>query len=184
MEHAQTQGRHSVRVLALLGSCALLACLVAVGRSAAAQPPRRLLLYSVAEQEQFINHQDDRIRGAGKNPFGNFSDVLPATKVGSGPYPGDDALFSFNLYTDPSLRTSAGSAVFSCQYNFDANAFCTAYFHLADGGTLVANGAFNFRANAFTLEVIGGSGAYIGAGGVLDERAGAHHTQRLSFALS
>jgi hypothetical protein len=34
--------------------------------------PTRLTLYSVASAEQFLNHMDDRQRGHGNNPFGNF----------------------------------------------------------------------------------------------------------------
>jgi hypothetical protein len=149
----------------------------------AATVTRRVTLYSVAEQEQFINHQDDRIRGAGKNPFGNFRDIAPSTKTAAGPFPGDVALFSFNLYADSSLKRRVGSAQFTCLYNFNKNAFCDATFQLTAGGTLVAGGSFNFNVSAFSLAVTGGDGPYLGVKGTLEEAPSANNAQRLVFSL-
>lgn len=150
----------------------------------ATQTTHRLILYSVAEQEQFINHQDDRIRGAGKNPFGNFRDIAPTTKSATGPFPGDVALFSFNLYADSALKRRVGTAQFTCLYNFNKNAFCDATFQLTAGGTLVAGGTFNFNVAAFSLAVTGGDGPYLGVKGTLEEAPSTANAQRLVFTLS
>ena len=40
----------------------------------------RLTLFSVAAQQQFLNHTDDRQRGHGTNPFGNFKAATATTK--------------------------------------------------------------------------------------------------------
>ena len=120
-------------------STASLATGGSVPRAGASPRSERLVLYSVAEQEQFINNADDRTRGGGNNPFGNNKDVTPTSnKATNGPFPGDEAIFSFNLYTSSSLRTRAGTAIFTCQYNYDKNAFCDAAFQLSNGATLIA----------------------------------------------
>jgi hypothetical protein len=151
---------------------------------AAESGPRRMTLYSVTEQEQFVNNQDDRARGEGHNPFGAYSDVSPAVaKPKGGPFPGDEALFSFNVYKNPDLRIRAGTAVFTCQYNFAKNAFCDVSFRLNDGGTLIAEGAFNFDASSFTLAITGGYGKYTDASGELVASPSSNHAQRLSFML-
>ncbi len=63
---------------------------------------------------------DSLQRGEGNNPFGNYKDLEPlANKNATGPFPGDEALFSFNLYTNGSLETRAGTAIFTCQYNLN-----------------------------------------------------------------
>jgi hypothetical protein len=134
-------------------------------------------------QEQFVNNADDRTRGIGNNPFGNFNDSAPVTKTGSGPFPGDEALFSFNLYTNVDRKTKAGSAIFRCYYNFSKNAFCDVSFQLTGKGTLTAVGAFNFNATQFNLAVTGGYGGYANARGVVAESPGAKHSQRLAFVL-
>ncbi len=165
-------------------STAPLATIGAVRPAEASQRPEKLILYSVAEQEQFINNADDRTRGGGNNPFGNNKDVTPTSnKATNGPFPGDEAIFSFNLYTSSNLRTRAGSAIFTCQYNYDKNAFCDAAFHLNNGGTLVGAGAFNFNAAEFTFAVTGSYGTYADKTGTLEETPSAHHAERLVFVL-
>jgi hypothetical protein len=150
----------------------------------AASGQQRLTLYSITEQEQFVNNQDDRARGEGHNPFGAYSDVSPAvTKPKGGPFPGDEALFSFNVYRSADLKTRAGSAVFTCQYNFGKNAFCDVSFQLVNGGTLIAEGAFNFDAARFTLAITGGYGRYSDVTGEVVATPSAHHAQRLNFQL-
>ena len=59
-----------------------------------------LTLYSVGVAEQFLNHSDDRARGEGNNPFGNFTDVTAvAQATGNGPFPlGDQAIYQFDVY--------------------------------------------------------------------------------------
>ena len=154
------------------------------GSAAAAARVQKLTLYSVAQQEQYVDNSDSLTLGEGDNPFGSFKDVSGVTnKQSHGPFPGDMAVFSFNLYTNASLRTRAGSAIFTCQYNFSKNAFCDASFELKNGGTLIAAGAFNFNASRFTLAVTGGYGRYVAASGVLEEAPAVNHSQRLSFML-
>jgi hypothetical protein len=164
---------------------------LAVAAIPAVQPPaqaasigRTFVLYSVAQQEQYVNNADDRARGTGNNPFGTFSDTAPSTtKNGNGPFPGDEALFSFNLYSGPGLSSRAGAAIFTCQYNFAKNAFCDATFRLKDGTTIVASGSFNFDASKFSLAVTGGTGRFVHAKGNLNASPSAGHAQRLSFAI-
>jgi hypothetical protein len=150
------------------------------GRSAsAAANPHRLVLYSRAEQEQYVNNQDDRMRGHGHNPFGNYRDTSPGQQQSpNGPFPGDEAIFSFNLYTDAGLTRRAGTASFTCQYNFDKNAFCNAVFRLRSGETLLAEGSFDFHASSFTLAVTAPTK------GTLEEKPSARHGQKLTFELT
>ena len=78
-----------------------------------------------------------------------------------GPFPGDEALFSFNVFKTGSLQTTIGSAVFTCQYYFDKNAFCDVSFQM-NGGTLIGAGTLNFNATTFALAITGGYGKYSG----------------------
>ena len=67
----------------------------------------------------------------GNNPFGSYSDITAATKEkGHGPFAGDLSLFTFTLYTNATLSHKAGSATFTCQYNFNKNAFCDVSYEL------------------------------------------------------
>jgi len=144
-----------------------------------------LTLYSVAEQEQYVNNADDRTRADGNNPFGNYKDVTPvANRSGNGPFPGDEALFSFNLYADSGLKHRAGSAIFTCQYNFNKNAYCDASFRLNNGSTLVAAGSFNFNATKFTLTVTGSYGKLQNKKGFVNETPSQNHSQKLSFTFA
>ncbi len=149
----------------------------------AAKAPQKLVIYSVATQEQFLNHSDDRTRGKGSNPFGNFHDTTTPTQGGgSGPFPGDRAIFVFALYTDANLKKNAGSATFTCQYGFNKNAFCDAAYVL-NGSTLIGAGAFNFNANTFSLAITGGTGKFRGKTGDLMAIPAAKHSQHLVFTL-
>jgi hypothetical protein len=169
---------------ARLAGVALFAVGAMSASAGAANGRQRLTLYSVTEQEQFVNNQDDRARGEGHNPFGAYSDVSPAvTKPKGGPFPGDEALFSFNVYRNADLKTRAGSAIFTCQYNFGKNAFCDVSFQLIDRGTLIAEGAFNFDAARFTLAITGGYGGYSDVTGEVVATPSAHHAQQLNFQL-
>ncbi len=171
-------------IVGALGA-AILAASAGAGQATVATRAQKVVLYSVAEQEQYIDNSDSLTLGQGDNPFGNFKDVTGVTQKNShGPFPGDEAVFSFNLYKDSSLRTRVGAASFTCQYNFSKNAFCDASFQLKNGGTLIAEGAFNFNAGKFTLAVTGGYGAYANTTGVMQEQPSANHAQRLSFQLS
>ena len=163
---------------------AILAAAVGAGDAAAATRAQKVVLYSVAEQEQYIDNSDSLTLGQGDNPFGNFKDVSGVTQKNShGPFPGDEAVFSFNLYKDANLKTRVGAANFTCQYNFSKNAFCDAAFQLKNGSTLIAEGAFNFNAGKFTLAVTGGYGSYANTTGVMQEQPSANHSQRLTFQL-
>jgi hypothetical protein len=147
--------------------------------------PKPLTLYSVAEQEQFMNNADGRQRGEGSNPFGTFSDLAPpTTPERNGPYPGDAADYSFNLYSNPALTKRVGSAVIFCDYNFRKNAFCDETFHLNHGGSLVAAGEFNFDADSFALAITGGIGSYSGVRGEVKTTPSSMHAERLSFMLT
>jgi len=171
-------------ITACVTTAALLALGAAAGAAQAATHSRTLTLYSVAEQEQYINNSDSLARGVGNNPFGNYTDQTPlATKASNGPFPGDEALFSFNLYTSSDLKTRAGAATLTCQYNFNKNAFCDASFQLNGKGTLIASGAFNFSATRFSLAVTGGYGTYLGTRGSVLVTPSAHHAQKLRFQL-
>lgn len=178
----------SVAVLAV--TAALYAALPASGaasvnaRSAArAVAAKTLVVYTVAESEQFLNTSDDRARGEGNNPFGKYTDTpAQAQQSGNGPFPGDESFYSFNVYSKPSLKGKIGVAVFSCVYNFDKNGFCDATF-LLQGGTLIADGAFNFNAKSFALAVTGGYGSYTDLKGTAEENPTANHAQRYVFTL-
>ena len=175
--------RIACRALPVLA--ALTASAVVAGPAAAAAPARHLVLYSFAEQEQYINNSDSASRGQGNNPFGNYKDLAPlVNKNSNGPFPGDEALFSFNLYSNPTLKTKVGAAIFTCQYSFNKNAYCDVSFQLAKGGTLIASGSFDFNASNFSLAVTGGYGSYEGSYGTMQETPSAHHAQKLTFQFS
>lgn len=177
--------RRTIRYSVVVASVIVTSCgwnLASVSAASAAAP-QRLVIYSVAEQEQFVNNADDRARGEGHNPFGHYNDLQSSTaEPKSGPFPGDEAVFSFNLYAKPSLGKKVGAAVLTCEYNFNGNAFCDAAYTLS-GGTLIASGAFNFNAGDFALSVSGGYEKYGGDIGVLSASPAANHTQRLVFDL-
>jgi hypothetical protein len=101
----------------------------------------------------------------------------------NGPFPGDEALFKFNAFSAGDLKKSAGTAVFTCQYNFNKNAFCDAAYELTDG-TLIGSGEFDFNASSFSLAIIGGTGKYRGRIGSLDASPGPKHSQRLVVVLN
>jgi hypothetical protein len=169
-----------------LAASALLTLLVSSEASAAprsAGGTRSFMLYSVATTEQFLNNKDDRERGKGTNPFGNFHDASATTKQAKGPFPGDEAYFKFAVYESPSLGKPIGDARFACHYNFNRDVYCDAVYELSRG-TLVGGGAFSFDASSFTLVITGGSGTYQGLrGDVKTEPATKRAAQRLSFTL-
>ncbi len=167
-----------------VGAIAALFAGAARGAVATAAVPRELTIYSVATQEQFLNMSDDRARGKGNTPFGSFKDTTtPTHETGVGPFPGDISLFEFALYSSADLKQNVGSGVFTCQYNFNQNAFCDVTYQLS-GGTLLCAGSFNFNAKSFTLVVKGGTGAYRGVKGNIAALPAVNHTQRLDVALT
>jgi hypothetical protein len=158
------------------------AAFLAGGAARAAQSPRSLTVYSVATKEQFLNHSDDRPRGLGNNPFGNFKDTTgPSGKEtsGNGPFAGDRSIFTFALFGSNSTRKPIGSALFVCEYMFDQNAFCSTSYVLPRG-TLLGTGYFNFNAATFDVSVTGGTGKYAGARGLLHADKTVHKLQRLT----
>lgn len=174
--------------LLVLTACIIGAAFFAAAASstsaAAAKGGKKLVLYSVATQEQFLNHEDDRTRGKGNNPFGNFKDSTSATKEsGTGPFAGDRAVFTFKVFDSADLKNAVGSATFICQYGFNKNAFCNASYQLS-GGQMIGEGAFNFNAPKFELAIVGGTGKYRGLTGDLQASAAVKHAQRLEFVLA
>lgn len=181
----------SLSALLALSALALGASLLVAGgamgspKRVAAQ--RTITLFSLPTHEAFVANADDEVRGDVSNPFGTHisrsASGLSNLDEKSGPFPGDEALFSFKIYTTSSLNVSAGSAVFTCQYYFDKNAFCDVSFQL-QGGTLVGAGAFNFNAGKFALAITGGYGKYSGASGDLQATSSGKLAQRLTFTLT
>jgi len=175
-----------LRRLLLAASLAALAVPLAgtaAASRAAGAVTQRITLYSVATEEQFINNADDRARGHGNNPFGNFKDTSAVTKeAGAGPFPGDEAIFTFDVYADAGLSRKIGYATYTCQYGFNKNAFCDAAYTI-NGSGLIAVGGFNFDASSFSLAVTGGTGRYSRKTGELQARPGPGHSQRLAFVL-
>ena len=172
----------------LFAACAVAALSVpgvsSSSSAATARSTQQLTLYSLATTEQFLNHADDRQRGFGNNPFGNFKAPTATTNEhGKGPFPGDQALFTFNLYSGASLKKVAGSATFLCSYNFKHNGFCDAIYQLS-GGTFLAAGALDFDAKSFVLEITGGTGKYRLFSGQLVSSPAARLSQRLAIAIS
>jgi hypothetical protein len=170
-------------LLVCLVGAALLAA-ITCGSADATPSQQTLTFYSVATQEQFLNMSDDRARGKGNTPFGNFKDTAtPTQESGTGPFAGDISLFSFALYTSADLKQTMGSGVFTCQYNFHQNAFCDVTYQLS-GGTLLCAGAFNFNAKSFKLVIKGGTGKYRGVTGDIAALPAVHDAQRLNLVLN
>jgi hypothetical protein len=172
-------------------SCTLLAALVgaSIGSGASESPTRSVkvlsnihdvvVFYSVLSQEQYVNNADDRARGEGSNPFGNYSATFvppPPNEELFGPFPGDEGEYAYKLYTRANHKTSAGSAIFVCQYNFNESSFCDASFRLR-GGIMIAKGSSNFNSTKFTLAVVGGTQEYRGMSGTLEVSALGSATQ-------
>jgi len=179
----------SNRTLPLLaaGIASICVCLPGVGFMAqsaeAASASQGMTLYSIAKSEQYVNNADDRARGKGNNPFGNFRDATAtATHQSGAPFPGDEAIYAFDVYANDGLKKSVGTAVYTCQYNFNKNAWCDAVYEI-NGGTLFGSGAFNFNADTFALGITGGLGKYSGVTGGIRSMPGPSHSQRLIFTL-
>ncbi len=101
---------------------------------------------------------------------------------GGGPYPGDDASYSFKLYRDPSLTKNVGSAEYACTFAFNKHAFCSATFHLKNG-TIQAEGPADFNSTRFRLAVTGGTDKYVGAVGQVSAAPAGANAHRLSFTI-
>lgn len=141
---------------------------------------RALTIYAVAARAQYTDHFDDRIRGDFRNPF-NVDTKIPPPK-GKGPQAGDNALYSFKLYSDSAFKKRVGSAVYSCIITFAHRALCEADFQL-NSGAMFASGSANFDSTQFTLAVSGGTGSYLGARGQVSSAPAVSNAHRLTFVL-
>jgi hypothetical protein len=160
-----------------------------LGGSAATAAPgsvrgTHMTLYSVPVAEQFLNTQDDRQRGVGSNPFGNYKDTTPTTKPKTNrPYPGDYTLLAFDVFGDQGLSKRVGKATFTCQFAFEQRAVCKATYELG-GGTIHGIGLVDFTRPRFELVVTGGSGRYFARrGDVTSAPAAGGKAQHLEFTL-
>ncbi len=124
----------------------------------------KLTFYAYATHVRFVNHADDRARGNIHNPFNADAKSLVTVTKGTGPFPGDTAQYNFKLYRDPNLKHGAGSAVYTCTFNFAHHAICTALYEVSTG-TMFASGPTDFDSTQFTLAVTGGTGKYLSARG-------------------
>ena len=167
-----------VAVLALVFASVFVAGAGANGR-------RVLTVYSVATGLQYINSADDSVRGHVNNPLNSTQNRLApkGTSSGKGPFAGDIALYALKLYSNPTLKRSAGSAVYTCYFNYDRHALCQAYYKLTTGSTLVASGPVDFNASGFTIVVTGGTNKYLGVRGEAKAAAAPRNAQRIDFEL-
>jgi hypothetical protein len=184
-----SSSRASSIALCVLGAAVATAMLIAAGATPgvakAVTIKKTFTVYSVATLAQFINHQDDRQRALGNNPFPADSASktnLNTKQAGEGPYAGDDTLYSFNLFTDVKKTKQAGTAVYTCHYNFTRHALCTAYFTL-DTGVLLAAGPVDFNSTKFTLALTGGTKGYLGQNGQVAMSPVNQNEQMLKFQL-
>lgn len=172
------------RTWAAVGGAAL--AVAAASAGTAAGGTQGLTLYANAVRVQFVDHSDDRARGITKNPFNADVDaLLPKSKAkqkGGGPYPGDTATYSFQLFRDSGLTKSVGTAEYSCTFAFNKRAFCTANYYLK-GGSIFASGPADFTSPRFQLAVTGGTNKYVGASGQVASAPAADNAHRLNFTI-
>jgi hypothetical protein len=175
--------RGAGRAAFLVAVFAVLASVVV--SSASATGKRVLTVYSVATGVQYINTADDRARGQVNNPLDSVAKKLAPKGSGSGngPFPGDVAVFALKLYSNPTLKRPAGSAVYTCYFNYHQNALCQAYYKFTAGGTLVASGPIDFKTSGFTIVVSGGTEKFLGARGQVSAAAAPRKAQRVDFEL-
>jgi hypothetical protein len=152
---------------------------------AGAAGTRVVTVYSVATGLQFINTADDRARGHVNNPLDSAANRLrpKSSDKGNGPFAGDVAIYSLLLYSNATLKQRAGTAVYTCFFNYNQRALCKAYYKLKGGGTLVASGPVDFKTSKFTIVVTGGTNKYLGVRGEADVAAAKRNAQRIDFKL-
>jgi len=161
----------------------LIAAGVTPGVAKAVTIKKTITVYSVATLAQFINHQDDRQRALGNNPFPTDTKAaLNKKETGNGPFAGDDTLYSFNLFNDVQKTKQTGTAVYTCHYNFTRHALCTAYFTM-NGGVILAAGPVDFNSTRFTLALTGGTKTYVGQNGQVAMSPVNQNEQMLKFEL-
>ena len=140
-----------------------------------------LVLYSNGRRTRFLDNADGRLAGRyaerttasgsrtaeiarslSGGPFpvraALIRDAGGARQVSHGPLPGDEALVSLRVFTTPELRGTVGSAILTCQYGFERNAYCDGAVDLEDGVRLTAAGTLNTDADHVTLAVTSGYG--------------------------
>ncbi|HLX19914.1 MAG TPA: hypothetical protein VKR23_07160 [Gaiellaceae bacterium] len=161
-------------------------CAAASSASGAPSASQNLTIYAVPATVQFMNHADDRLRGMSTNPFNLKTEavILNANgkEKGKGPFPGDDVLYGFKLFGDAKLTKSMGTALFTCYYTFAKRATCDSYFTLPKG-LLLASGPVPFGKSRFTLAVIGGTHAYLGALGQVESVSVSTKAQRFDLQV-
>ncbi|MES1246326.1 MAG: hypothetical protein ABUS54_01480 [Actinomycetota bacterium] len=181
MSGVRMRGRTAAFAVAVVG----LLLVSAPASSARTAGRHTLTIYSVATGLQYINTADDRARGKVNNPLDSSANrLLPKASSGrDGPFAGDVAVYALKLYSNATLKQSAGSAVYTCYFNYNRHALCQAYYTLKAGGTLVASGPIDFSASAFTIVVTGGTKKYIGARGEADVVPSSRNAQKIRFEL-
>ena len=138
----------------------------------------------VATGLQYINTADDRARGHVNNPLDSTANKLAPKSSGSkGPFAGDIAVYALRLYGNSELTRPAGTAVYTCYFNYDRHALCQAYYKLKAGGTLVASGPIDFNTSRFTIVVSGGTKKYLGVRGEAKVVAAPGNAQKIDFQL-
>ncbi len=173
--------------LSLVAAALIVSAASSSGRAATAAQ-QQVIVYAVPTTAQFMNHADDRVRGMTVNPFNANLKALQVVlstngkEKGNGPFPGDDVLYTFNLYTRQDHKTSAGSAIFTCYYGFGKHATCDSYFDLGSG-LVLAEGQVAFNNSNFTWGVSGGTSKYLGARGELTAAPAADNALRLNLKL-
>ena len=173
------------RLPAVVAAVAL-AATMAVPVAPAATQGRSFVIYGKPTRAQFINQNDDRKRGDFRNPFD--PDLLPpppkANTGKTGARAGDNALFSFKLYSDLNLTRLVGNAIYSCTFNFAHEAICEGQFSFSKG-TMFAMGPADLESGSFVLAVTGGTGRYAGAHGQLTwtSSGSKKNTQIIRFQL-
>jgi len=172
----------------LTAAVALLAAALPVSAaSGAASASHNLTVYAVPNTVQFMNHADDRLRGMATNPFKFKSESVilndNGKEKGQGPFPGDDILYTFKLFNDAKLAKPAGTALFTCYYEFAKRATCDSYFDLAKG-IVLASGVVKFGQTHFTLGITGGTHAYLGALGQVSSTAAGKNAQRFDLHVT
>ena len=172
----------------LFAAVALLAtALPAAAAPGAAQASQKVRVYAVPATVQFMNHADDRLRGMSTNPFNFKAEAVilgaKGKEKGNGPFPGDDILYAFKLFSDAKLTKPNGTAMFTCYYEFKKRATCDSYFDL-DKGLVLASGQVPFGAKHFALAVTGGTRAFFGALGQVDSVPAARNAQRFDLHVT
>lgn len=153
-------------LLALLAAAAVAGAGLLPGAAGAVGQAGSLTLYGKPTKARYSEHSDDRQRGDIKNPF--TIDVLPTPKNANsgrrGARAGDMATISVKLFADARMTRTAGTAIYSCTFNFAEEAVCQIFFSLG-GSTMIASGPAHLDGVRMVLPVTGGTGRYLGARG-------------------